>query len=107
MHYKAKVIALQMLRSVLQFQPLHRTAVLWFLSGIFLLRVTELIQRSVAICCDDFASRLAELAEHFGARVACYTVTYTGISADAQREAREFLSRILQQRLKHRGRRKD
>jgi len=67
----------------------------------------ELIQRSVAICRDDFtASRLAELAVHFGAKVACYIVTREGISGERQREAREFLSRVIQQRLKRRGRRK-
>ena len=68
---------------------------------------SELIQRSVAICRDDFtASRLAELADHFGAKVACYTVTREGIPGEGQREAREFLSRVLQQRLKRRGQRK-
>jgi len=67
----------------------------------------ELVQRSVAICRDDFsASRLAELADHFGAKVACYTVTREGIPGEKQREARAFVSRVLQQRLKRRGRRK-
>ena len=68
----------------------------------------ELIQKSVAICRDGFtASRLAELAEHFGARVACYTVVRQGLPAESQREARDFLSRVLQQRLKRRGRRRN
>ena len=68
----------------------------------------ELIQRSVAVCRDDFtACRLAELAEHFGAQVAYYTVTHEGIPSEGQREAREFLSRVLQRRLKQRGQKRN
>jgi hypothetical protein len=53
--------------------------------------------RSVTLC---------RLAEHFGARVVCYAVVGEALSQDQQHEAQEFLSRILQQRLKRRGRRK-
>lgn len=68
----------------------------------------ELIQKSVAVCRDDFiAYRLAELAEHFGAKVAYYTVTHEGIPNERRREAREFLWRVLQRRLKQRGRRRN
>ena len=67
----------------------------------------SLIQRSVAICRDDFtASRLAELADHFGAKVVCFAAGREGIPRDDKGEAREFISRVLQQRLKRRGRRK-
>lgn len=67
----------------------------------------ELIQRSVTLCRDNFiASRLVTLAEHFGARVVCYAVVGEALFQDQQHEAQEFLSRILQQRLKRRGRRK-
>ena len=66
----------------------------------------ELIQRSVAICRDDFvASRIAALAEHFGARVASFVVEREGIDADAQKEARAFVHRVLSRRLQNRGRR--
>ncbi|MCL4488288.1 MAG: hypothetical protein M1570_09200 [Chloroflexi bacterium] len=67
----------------------------------------ELIQRSVAVCRDGFvASRLAALADHFGARVDCFSVANIGLPAEARREASAFVSRILQQRLHHRGRKK-
>lgn len=67
----------------------------------------ELIQRSVAICRDDFtASRVSALAEYFGARVASFKVEREGIASDARREAGEFVERVLQQRLHRRGRRR-
>ena len=67
----------------------------------------ELIQRSVALCRDDFiASRLAALAEHFGARVASFEVEREGVSQDTRREARTFVERVLHQRLHRRGRRR-
>ncbi len=63
-----------------------------------------LIQRSVALCKDDFiASRLVALAEHFGARVESFGVA-AGVTDAAVQEARAFVGRILQQRLRHRGR---
>jgi hypothetical protein len=66
----------------------------------------ELIQRSVALCRDDFvASRLTALAEHFGARVASFRVEREGIPQDSAREARAFVERVLYQRLHRRGRR--
>lgn len=66
----------------------------------------ELIQRSVALCRDDFvASRLTALAEHFGARVASFRVEREGTHQDSAREAREFVDRVLHQRLHRRGRR--
>ena len=67
----------------------------------------EMIQRSVALCRDDFtASRLAALAEYFGARVVSLPVQGEGLSAEAQTEAREFVERVLSRRLRNRGRRK-
>ena len=67
----------------------------------------ELIQRSVALCLDDFiASRLAALAEYFGAKVECFAVERKGASANDQKEARAFVERVLTQRLHRRGRRK-
>ena len=67
----------------------------------------ELIQRSVAMCRDDFiASRLTALAEHFGACVASFEVEREGISQDSRREARGFVERVLHQRLHRRGRRR-
>jgi hypothetical protein len=66
----------------------------------------ELIQRSVALCRDDFiASRLAALAEHFGAKVDSFQVERSGIDRDACDEARAFVERVLHQRLHRRGRR--
>ena len=66
----------------------------------------ELIQRSVALCRDDFiASRLTALAEHFGARVASFRVEREGIQPESTKEAREFVERVLYQRLHRRGRR--
>lgn len=80
-------------------------AVLWFQSGSFMPRVTTLIQRSVAICKDDFiASRLASLAGHFGAKVACFAIASEGFPSETECEAREFVSRILKTRRQHRGR---
>ena len=67
----------------------------------------ELIQRSVAVCRDDFiASRLAALADHFGAKVECLAVQREALSSEAQSEARAFVNRILDQRLHRRGRRR-
>ncbi len=65
----------------------------------------ELIQKSVALCRDDFiASRLGALAEYFGAQVVSFIVV-RDTSTDLQRpEAREFVDRILHQRLRRRGR---
>ncbi len=66
-----------------------------------------LVQRSVALCRDDFiASRLAALAEHFGARVVTFSILEEGLPADSQKEASEFVNRILSQRLRQRGRRR-
>ena len=66
----------------------------------------ELIQRSVALCRDDFiAGRLAALAEHFGARVDCFQVESRGFNGDARDEAHAFVERVLHQRLHRRGRR--
>lgn len=67
----------------------------------------EMIQRSVALCRDDFvASRLAALAEHFGARVISLPVKGEGLSAESQTNARMFVERILSQRWRNRGRRR-
>ncbi len=67
----------------------------------------ELIQRSVAVCRDDFiASRIAALAEHFGAKVDCFQIEREGLNADSQREARAFVERVRSQRLHQRGRRR-
>ncbi len=67
----------------------------------------ELIQRSVALCRDDFtANRLTALAEYFGARVACFMVEREGLNRDAQGEGRAFVERILYQRRHNRGRRR-
>jgi hypothetical protein len=64
-----------------------------------------LIQRSVAICNDDFiASRLASLAAHFGAKVACFAIAGEGFPPETENKAREFVSRILKARRQHRGR---
>jgi hypothetical protein len=65
----------------------------------------DLIQRSVALCRDDFiASRLAALAEHFGAKVCAYAIRFDGIRGANEDEARAFVDRILCQRLHRRGR---
>ena len=81
-------------------------AVLWFESGSFLLRVTTLIQRSVALCRDDFtASRLAALAAHYGATVACFAIAREGFDRAAEQEANAYVERIHRQRLHQRGRR--
>ena len=67
----------------------------------------ELIQRSVALCRDDFiASRLAALAEHFGAKVIAFVVAREGVRDEAHAEAQAFVERILRQRLHKRGRRR-
>ena len=72
-----------------------------------MLRVTELIQHSVALCPDDFtANRLVALAEYFGARVECFAVERTGANANDKKEAGAFVERVLRQRLHRRGRRK-
>lgn len=63
----------------------------------------ELIQRSVALCRDDFtASRLAALADHFGAKVAYFVIQRMDMDGTAQEEARGFVQRVLTQRLHHR-----
>ena len=65
----------------------------------------ELIQRSVALCRDDFiASRIAALAEHFGARVAYFQVARIGMEGQANDDARSYVERVLTQRLRRRGR---
>ena len=65
----------------------------------------ELVQRSVALCRDDFiASRLAALADHFGAQIVCFRVEREGLNAESQEQAREFVGRVLTQRLHRRGR---
>ena len=66
----------------------------------------DLIQRSVALCRDDFvASRIAALAEHFGAKVACFQVERIGMDGQLTDEARAYVERVLTQRLQRRGRR--
>lgn len=66
----------------------------------------ELIQRSVALCRDDFiASRLAALAQHFGANVASFAVARESYG-NQQTEASEYVTRVLNQRLHRRGRRR-
>jgi len=65
----------------------------------------ELIQHSVALCRDDFiASRLAALAEYFGAKVGWFKVEREGLDAKSKDEARAFVERVLSQRLHRRGR---
>jgi hypothetical protein len=67
----------------------------------------ELIQRSVAVCRDDFvASRLAALAEHFGAKVGCFATEKDRLTSANQKEACAFVERVLDQRLHRRGRRR-
>lgn len=67
----------------------------------------ELIQRSVAVCREDFiASRLAALAEHFGAKVGCFAIANEGLTDESQKEARAFVERVLNRRLHRRGRRR-
>ncbi len=67
----------------------------------------ELIQRSVAICRDDFiASRLVALAEHFGAKVGCFQVARNALAGDVQNEACEFVERVLARRVQSRGNRR-
>ena len=67
----------------------------------------DLIQRSVALCRDDFiANRLAALAEYFGAKVECFAVERKGVNAEDRKEARAFVERVLSQRLHRRGRRR-
>ncbi len=66
-----------------------------------------LIQRSVALCRDDFtASRLAALAEWFGARVAAFSVAGEGFTAEAQQAAVDYCQRVLKQRVQRRGKRR-
>lgn len=66
-----------------------------------------LIQRSVALCRDDFvASRLAALAEHFGAQVATFSVAGEGVPAESEQAATDYVTRMLTRRLHQRGRRK-
>lgn len=66
----------------------------------------EMIQRSVAMCCDDFtASRMVALAEYFGAQVRYFAIRRTDLNGEMLDNARAFVDRILHQRLSHRGRR--
>lgn len=66
----------------------------------------ELIQRSVALCRDDFvASRLTALAEHFGAKVGCFAIGRESLKAEDREKARAFVERTLNRRLHQRGRR--
>lgn len=65
----------------------------------------KLIQRSVAVCRDDFiASRLAALVEHFSPKVNCFAIEHEGFDNDARNDARAFVTRILDRRLHNRGR---
>ena len=67
--------------------------------------VFTLIQRSVALCRDDFtASRLAALATYYGATVACFAIAREGFDRAAEQEASAFVERILVQRRHQRGR---
>lgn len=67
----------------------------------------KLIQRSVALCRDDFiAGRLTALAEHFGAKTLCLRVEREGLNVESQNRAREFVGHVLIQRLHRRGRKK-
>jgi hypothetical protein len=62
-----------------------------------------LIQRSVALCRDDFtAHSLGALAESFGARVACYAIKRESFGQLSD-EARMYIERVLLRRLEHRG----
>jgi len=66
----------------------------------------EMIQRSVAMCRDDFtASRMVALAEYFGAQVGYFAIRRADLNGEMLDEARAFVDRILHQRLSHRGRR--
>jgi hypothetical protein len=68
--------------------------------------VFTLIQRSVALCRDDFtASRLAALATNYGATVACFAIQREGFDRTTEQEAQAFVERIQRQRLHRRGRR--
>ena len=63
-----------------------------------------LIQRSVAICKDDFiASRLAALVDHFGAKVACFAIAREGFTQETENEARSFVERVIKARRQHHG----
>jgi hypothetical protein len=67
--------------------------------------VFTLIQKSVALCRNDFtASRLAALAAHYGATVACFAIAREGFDRDVEKEANKFIERIHMQRLHQRGR---
>ena len=68
--------------------------------------VFTLIQRSVALCRDDFtASRLAALATYYGATVASFAIAHEGFDRAAEQEANAYVERIHRQRLHQRGRR--
>jgi hypothetical protein len=68
--------------------------------------VFTLIQRSVALCRDDFtASRLAALATFYGATVASFAIAHEGFDRAAEQEANAYVERIHMQRLHQRGRR--
>ncbi len=64
-----------------------------------------LIQRSVAVCRDDFvAGRLAALAAHFGAKVESFGIVVGGLPTEARQQAQDSVERILGQRRHNRGR---
>ena len=66
----------------------------------------QMIQRSVALCRDDFvASRLAALAEHFGGHVLSFGVAREGFDPVARTQATDYVNRVLAQRRRRRGRR--
>lgn len=68
--------------------------------------VFTLIQRSVALCRDDFAaSRLAALATCHGATVACFAIQWEGFGRTTEQEAYVFVERIRHQRLRRYSRR--
>ena len=67
----------------------------------------DLIQRSVALCRDDFiANRLMALAEYFGAKAEYFAVQRKGANAEDRKEAHAFVERVLCQRRHNRGRRR-
>ncbi len=68
---------------------------------------TELAQKSVAFCRDDFvARRLRELTLSYGASVLAYSLNEPMLDdPEADREAREFIERIHSQRSARRGHR--
>jgi hypothetical protein len=67
----------------------------------------ERVQKSVAVCKDDFtARRLRALLQWYGASVCAFAVNGATLDAPEQdREAEQFIERIHTQRLARRGRR--